>query len=229
MNLIQHYLLKLGEESGEIATALLSNEALISGTFNSSDCNDIYLEINGLEAVIRTFEKDFDFKFLKFISLGHENFATINADKDLSFWVMYTVKACIALSKMTSKCMQFGLQEKPAESNLDNYTFLCNAMRDVFFGIDRMNTFGLGYTADEMQIKSSMDRIEHYLNDSILLGCVSNQTVLEKFLPIQLKVILDEWSYSADKTLDQSKDQSPIELPKTWAEIPIPSKDKTDN
>lgn len=229
MNLIQHCLLKLGEESGEIATALLSHEVLSTGTFNLSDCNDIYLEINGLEAVIRTFERDFDFKFHRFISLGHENFAVENADKELPFWVMYTAKACIALSKMTSKCIQFGLQEKPSGSNLDNYMLLSDVMRDVFFGIERMNTFGLGYTADEMQIKSSMDKIEHYLNNSILLGCVSNQTVLEKFLPIYLKVIFDEWGYSADKTLDQSKDQSPIELPKTWEEIPIRSKDKTDN
>lgn len=225
MNLIQHYLLKLGEESGEIATALLSHGALSTGTFNLSDCNDIHLEINGLEAVIRSFEKDFDFKFHRFVSLGHENLATENADQALPFWIMYTVKACILLNKMTSKCIQFGLQEKPSGSNLDNYMLLCDVMRDVFFGIDRMNTFGLGYTADEMQIKSSMDRIEHYLDNSILLGCVSNKTVLEKFLPVQLKVILDEWGYSPNKALAQSEDHSVIELPETWEQIPLPSKD----
>lgn len=225
MNLIQHCLLKLGEESGEIATALLDHESLSTGTFNMSDCNDIYLEINGLEAVIRTMEKDFDFKFHRFVSLGHENFAAENADKKLPFWVKYTVKACLALNKITSKCIQFGLQEKPSGSNLDNYMLLCDVMRDVFFGIDRMNTFGLGYTTDEMQIKSSMDKIEHYLNNSILLGCVSNQTVLEKFLPIHLKVILDEWGYSANKVIDQPDDQSPIKLPETWDQIPIRSKD----
>lgn len=225
MNLIQHYLLKLGEESGEIATALLDHEGLSTGIFNMSDCKDINLEINGLEAVIRTMEKDFDFKFHRFISLGHENFAAENADKKLPFWVMYTVKACLALNKITSKCIQFGLQEKPSTSNVDNYMLLSNAMRDVFFGIDRMNTFGLGYSIDEMEIKSSMDKIEHYLSDSILLGCVSNQTVLEKFLPNPLKVFIDEWGHSANKAIDQSNDQSPIELPETWEQIPIRSKD----
>lgn len=221
MNLIQHCLLKLGEESGEIATALLSIESLNTGTAVLSNCQDIHLEINGLEAVIRKLDRDFDFRFHKFVSLGHENFAAQNIDKDLAFWVMYTAKACLALSKMTSKCIQFGLQEKPNKSNLDNYMLLCNTMRDVFFGIDCLNSFGLGYVPDEQQIKSNLDKIEHYLDDSIDLGCVCNKTVLEKYLPAQSTVVFDEWAYSQKKPLGQSDDVTVIESPATSDQFPI--------
>lgn len=200
MNLLQHCLLKLGEESGEIATALLADESLTNGVSSLSNCQEINLEINDLEAVIRKLNREFEFNFVCFQSLLHANFAHENADKGLFFWLMYTVKACVALSKMTSKVMQFGFREKHPDLIDDNYQRLCSCIRDMFFGIDRLNGFGLNYSVNEDHINRKLDKIDHYLKYSISLDCVSDMPVPQDSLPVPMKLFLNEWGYSPQKT-----------------------------
>lgn len=232
MNLLQHCLLKLGEESGEIATALLMDESLTTGIGSLSNSQEINLEVNDLEAVIRKLRSEFDFNFGCFQSLLHASFAHEHADKDLSFWVTYTVKSCIALSKMTSKCIQFGLQEKHPDLNADNYLRLCCCLRDVFFGIDRLNTFGLNYSVDEQHITEKLEKIDHYLKYSISLNCVNDAPVPPNLLPIPFMVVLDEWGYFPLKplpsvgnpnceNLETSSTDKVIHLPTSWQDIPL--------
>jgi hypothetical protein len=233
MNLLQHCLLKLGEESGEIATALLMDESLTTGSGSLSNSKEINLEVNDLEAVIRKLRSEFDFNFDCFQSLHHANFADEHTDKNLSFWVMYTVKSCLALSKMTSKCIQFGLQEKHPDLNADNYVRLCCSLRDVFFGIDRLNTFGLGYSVDELHIIEKLEKIDHYLKYSISLNCVNDALVPQNLLPLMFKIITDEWGYSPHRPLPYTSDEKSveglehsnsntvIELPVSWNDLPI--------
>lgn len=185
MDLLQHCLLKLAEESGEIATALISKDNILNGCMTLSNCDEINLEINDLEAVIRVLNQKFEFNFNLFQSFEHQTFTKENADKDLFFWLMFTVRGCLALSKISSKCMQFGLQEKHPDLNIDNYTRLCGCILDLFFGISQLNRFGLGYNVDEQHINQKLEKIDHYLKYSISLNCVIEKPIEQKNLPIK--------------------------------------------
>ena len=192
MNLLQHCLLKLGEESGEIATALLAKENLIVGVSALSNTQEINLEVNDLEAVIRKLNCEFAFEYCIQESNEHKLGACEYANKDMAFWVMFTVNSCLALSKISSKCIQFGLKEKHPDLNKDNHQRLCLAIHDVFFGIKRLNEFGLGYEVDELYISNKLIKINHYLQYSISLNCVND-------FPEPKKINLDEYSPDSSK------------------------------
>ena len=211
MDLWQHCLLKLDEESGEIATALLSEDTLSSGCMALSNCEEINLEVNDLEAVIRALNQKFGFNIHCFQSFEHLDLAKEHADKDLFFWLMYTVKACLALSKMSSKCIQFGLQEKHPDLNEDNYMRLCGCIRDLFFGISQLNGFGLGYIIDEQHVNRKLDKIDHYLKYSISLNCVTEKPIDPDLLPI--RIFIDEYCYLPKAKIENKKTDAVIALP----------------
>ncbi|EOZ8645586.1 hypothetical protein ACQWTT_001337 [Acinetobacter baumannii] len=203
MNLLQHCLLKLGEESGEIATSLLLDDCVADKANSFSNGQEIRNEINDLEAVIRILNQEFNFNFgglSRYQNIYHSRFALENSEKDLSFWALYTINICLSLSKLTSKCIQFGLREKEQEFGEDNYSRVCSSLRDLFFGIDQLNKFGLDFTLDEERVSRKIAKVNQFRRYSIELDCVSDEPVSNKFLPVKkipndFRIFPDEYSY----------------------------------
>lgn len=195
MNLIQYALLKINEESGEIADALITGFDFTSDLQFLENKEEIKKEVNDLNAVIEKMRKDFDFYFFNFCPLDCEQFKIKHSDKDLSFWVMYTIKASINVSKIASKCIQFGLKEKQSDLSLNNNDRLGYALRELFFGIECLNDFGLEYKLDRDHIDCKIKKIDHYLGYSIDLKCVNTDPIHPELVPERMTVVVDEFGY----------------------------------
>lgn len=185
MNLLQHCLLKLGEESGEIASALLSNHSISSGSSTLSDTESINNEINDLEAVITRLNSEFGFNFSLKSNTKHIALEQEYAKEGLLFWGLNTAKSCVELDKIASKCIQFGFQANEAQGRPDNLSMLSEAIGDVFFRINQLNRFGLHYVRDAEHIKRKLEKIEYYFQISLKKKCVSEDPV-EHLLPKHL-------------------------------------------
>lgn len=170
MNALQHCLLKLGEESGEVASALLPFINAEKGVL--LDQTEVNLELNDLIAVIRKLNNEYKFSYYG-KSEDQLFLKKINEKVCLVSWAKFTINACMQLSKITSKCIQFGLYEQQRGLDQNNIERLRDAVDEVFLGVSGLNDFGLGFSINETHITRKLAKIEHYLNYSVSLGCVS--------------------------------------------------------
>lgn len=214
MNKLQYLLLKLNEESLEIATALIELEdgAFSEGNNQIKKFKEVNLEINDLNAVIEKLKIDFDFDISIFQSFTHERIQYEHQAEGICFWLNYTIHKALAVSKIASKCIQFGLNETNPVLTVNNSTRLQIALRDLYFGVDCLNEYGkLGYEKDCDHIAQKLEKIEKYLQYSIELNCVSSTQPPKEQLPKNFQVFVDE--YSNFPRIDKIKPQTVIELP----------------
>lgn len=214
MNKLQYLLLKLNEESLEIATALieLGSGAFSEGNNQIDKFKEVNLEINDLNAVIEKLTIDFDFDIPIFHSFSHTQFQDEHQAEGICFWLNYTVQKALAVGKIASKCIQFGLNEKNPALKDSNSNRLLLALRDLYFGVDCLNEYGkLGYEKDSGHIAQKLEKIEKYLQYSIELNCVSSTQPPKEQLPKNFKVFVDEYSYLP--RIENIKPQTVIELP----------------
>jgi hypothetical protein len=110
-------------------------------------------------------------------------------------WSIELLKACLALSKIASKCMQFGLLETQAERTEQNIDRMDDAVLHLFNTISVLNQFhSFNYQVDEERIAKKMLKIKKYHEYSISLGLLSNEPV-PKDQYTEFKVIVDEYNY----------------------------------
>lgn len=196
MNQLQHLLLKVIEESGEISTAIMEDEGFLTAGNVISNGSEINLEINDLVAVLEKLKSSFNYEFNKFHTFSHKEFKKNHQNENLAFWLLYVLKASNSVSKLASKCIQFGLNEKQEGLKSSNTMRLDCALRDLFFGIDCLNEFfNLGFVIDKNHTEMKMAKIDCYMQYSIQLNCVSTDPVPEEQLPKPFQVIADEFNY----------------------------------
>lgn len=185
MNRLQFLLLKVIEESGEIAEEVL----------NSGLSAQAHSEIDDLKAVIRLIGKEFNTES-KFQSrtVAQDAYKPTLFNPKLD-WAKELQKACLALSKIASKCMQFGLLETQAERTDRNLDRLADAVLNLFATIKVLNhSYNFNYQADEDRIAKKILKIQKYHDYSISLGLVSNKPVPKDQYP-EIKIILDEYNF----------------------------------
>lgn len=185
MNRLQYLLLKVVEESGEIA-----DEVLTSGL-----SAQVHSEINDLEAVLRLIEKEFYTKPIFSGRLMAQDASKTTLIVQTQDWSNELLKACLALSKIASKCMQFGLLETQAERTERNIDRMGDAVLHLFNMISVLNQFySFNYQVDEERVAQKILKIKKYHEYSISLGLVSNEPVPQDQYP-EFKVFVDEYNY----------------------------------
>lgn len=200
MNRLQYLLLKVIEESGEIA-----DEVLISGL-----SAQVHLEIDDLEAVLRLIESEFNtHAFFSGRRVGQETNKTtlFNPEQD---WSKEFLKACLALSKIACKFMQFGLLETQAERTERNIDRLGDSVSHLFNTINILNQlYGFNYKTDEDRIANKIQKIQKYYDYSISLGLVINDPVPKDQYP-EFKVFLDEYNIYGHYDVFVQKNESSL-------------------
>jgi len=185
MNRLQYLLLKVVEESGEIA-----DEVLTSGL-----SAQVHLEIDDLEAVLRLMDREFyTHAFFSGRTMAQEinKTALCKPKQDL---LIQLHKSCLALSKIASKCMQFGLMETQAERTECNIDRMGEAVLDLFNTINVLNqVYDFNYKTDEDRIANKIIKIQKYHDYSVSLGLVNTDPVAKDQYP-ELKIILDEYGF----------------------------------
>lgn len=187
MNRLQFLLLKIIEESGEIASELLEHGL----------AQKVHLEIDDLEAVVRLFGSEFNtFTYLNYRSVEKKQLAMV-VDGSKDFWTLKLQKACLDLSKIAGKCMQFGLMERQAELQVTNLSRLADSVLELYNCIQVLNQeFEFSYTFNEERIKLKNQKIQKYHDYSVELGLVTTDPVPQDQYPL-FAVFLDESNYFA--------------------------------
>lgn len=185
MNRLQYLLLKVIEESGEIA-----DEVLTSGL-----SSQVHSEIDDLEAVLRLIEKEFYTQSIfscRLMAQDASKPTLLNPQQD---WSTELFKACLALSKIASKCMQFGLLETQAERTERNIDRMGDAVLHLFNTISVLNNcHNFKYQVNEDRVAQKILKIKKFHEYSISLGLVSNEPVPKDQYP-EFMVFVDEYNY----------------------------------
>lgn len=182
MNLLQHLLLKLNEESIEVATAVVALHVAkkdTGGRWNLADkAVDVDLEMNDLNAVIALLNEKFNFNY-EIKSFSHSDSFLFEAVKlGFDYWIEKLQVACLNASKLSAKAIQFGLLERHEKLLENNLERIHKALDDIYKVIDILRLkFNLPYRPDDQKIKNKCAKISKYLDYSIHLGAVLIQPV----------------------------------------------------
>lgn len=202
MNKLQHLLLKLSEESGEIANALLNDDGFHPNGKALSNNHEINLEINDLNAIIQLLQTRFSYDLSLCHSEKQLKFKKDHKDESLFFWLKFATNAANTLSMVSSKCIQFGFGlSDPTIANMKDLgiVLLTSALQDLYFAVDCLNQFcGLGYTSSPEHIATKIEKVDFFLDFSINLKCVDSKpltiNILEEIEPIRMHIGWSEGS-----------------------------------
>lgn len=162
MDKLLHNIHVLGEVSGLLANSLISDDYPIESKEFQFDQEMSHHFINKLEAMIRKLNKDFYFSYKHFRTHDQITLAQEHSQNGLSFWMAYTIKACLCLSNVTSNIVFSGFHEENINSARESYNKLRLAISDVVFGIICLNDYGLNYKQDDIFINNhvaNMDKV----------------------------------------------------------------------
>lgn len=181
MNQLQHLLLKLNEESVEVAFASTELKGAKSNTnaiWQLADkAVDMDLEINDLNAVIGLLNKFYNFSYVYDKKHADEEFIRQAAHKGFEYWSDKIATHCLQVAKLASKAMQFGLLERHPNLSENNLQRIHMALDDLYIAITVLaSKFNLPYKLDQQKINNKMAKIMQYLDYSFGLGMVQQGT-----------------------------------------------------
>lgn len=175
MNYEQLMLLKLSEEVGEIADALLIPFVLnstITGfdQFQTEHLNELLCELNDFFAVVHILNDSHKFEyFYPEIDMGL--LSAIDGVNEFRSWVDKAVVSCLAVSKLASKTMQFGMNETQPQLKKNNRERLHDAINNLRFHVAVLNKFfNLNFTVNDELLCAKVEKIYEFAGYSQGLG-----------------------------------------------------------
>lgn len=152
---------KLGEVSGDIALSLISDDFPVENNHHLlADSDLINHKVNQLEVMIRKLNRDFHFSYKHFRTIRQMKVAEEHNQYGVSFWMAYTIKACLNLSKWASSTVATGFQERNINRAHELYIELRAGISNVVFGIINLNEYGLNFKLDDIAINKGLERLD---------------------------------------------------------------------
>ena len=212
MNLIQFLLLKASDSGIKLATTLNALHFETDSTKLHNN-NEIHVAVDDLHVVIDKLQNDFDFQFSQFHSVYHLQFKDENMQRDVWFWLSYTLAAALKVSDRASISAQYGLNDNHSFDIDSNQAKLKLDLNELFFAVDCLNEFfdlGYSYLPDSLNIENRKSVLNQSIDESFKLGCLSAMDVPSDQYPFNFKVFLDEyWLFKPNSDVSTSKPTLP--------------------
>ena len=184
MNYEQLMLLKLSEEVGEIATALLEpleKNPSITGfnQFSVDQLKELHCELNDFYAVVHILNDAHRFEYF-YPKVSQALMPETVSEADFNVWINKTALSCLNVSKLVSKTMQFGLFETQPELTKNNCERTHDAIDSLRLSIEILNSrFGLGFEVNDEQLCAKVEKIYKFAGYSERLGMLMDYHIVK--------------------------------------------------
>lgn len=175
MNGLQHLLIKLSEEASEVSSAV------IDGNTRHRDCQrQIKNELQDLFSIVEMLNISYQFGFN--IQSKFEQ-ATRQAPYRSDAPFMDMVSICQGISKISLKTAQFGLLERCPDLADNNKQRMHKQLMQLVWIIQSINEYEqFDFALDSQSVSKKIQKVHHYREYSIALGCVTLSTPPDLFM-----------------------------------------------